>query len=615
MVLANRGAVSRAFAILAIVAGIGLALLALLAAGFVAAGGARAYAIRNVSRRVGHPVHVDGVLSFSPGLTGLTVRFSRLRVDQPAWAGPGAMIQVNQGLIKLPWTVLLGDGRLEDLQLDGLALSLKRDAQGRANWTGDRTGKPPQPPSADHIAIRNGRLDYQDLGRSISFQGELSASSTEGQAPQFVVDGKGRSGASDWSGALRSTTQIGGRKTYAFNAHLALVDPSGGSVADFTGTFSTRNGGRVEGQLTGRGPDLHVLAHLTNVSLPRTPAYQLQTRVTADAKKVTLVDLSGRIGQSDVAGTLAISPDTGGRRLEGDLRSHSLRISDLLAVVSGGQLTRSPKQPGGLLPNAAINATPLRKLSGAIHYSADSVQSPTTPNLRSLQASATFDHGLVGAAPMVMQLDHGRMVIHFMLDVRGQLPRIRFDVDLQHADTADFIRGAGAAPLQATFDGQVRLEGSGTSLAQAAAHASGEMALHVLSGRLEKTQASVLSANLLSGADSVLRRSNQEVELTCAIARFQVADGEARVTHLRMVTDVGAVSGYGGFNLGTQTIDLTLRPGATTVPDLTAVHIEGALAHPRATLSLDDPTTAMRSALGRLLHPAGETSRQAARCE
>ena len=140
------------------------ALAALAAAGLCAAVltatlGARPFALASVSRRVGRPVRVDGGLTLRPSLSGLTVRFTRLHVDQPAWAGPGAMVWVDRGLVRLPWSVLVGDGRIRDLELDGLRLALRRDADGRADWANAATGKPPQTPRIERLVLRGGALD------------------------------------------------------------------------------------------------------------------------------------------------------------------------------------------------------------------------------------------------------------------------------------------------------------------------------------------------------------------------------------------------------------------------------------------------------------------------
>ena len=124
---------------------LGVTVLGLVLLGLGAAVDARPLAIAHLSHRLGRPVHVDGDLAVRPGLQGLTVRFTRLRVDQAAWAGPGPMVAVDRGVVKLPWTALFGDVKLQDVELDGLRLRLRRDAQGRANWSGAAGGGPAPP--------------------------------------------------------------------------------------------------------------------------------------------------------------------------------------------------------------------------------------------------------------------------------------------------------------------------------------------------------------------------------------------------------------------------------------------------------------------------------------
>ncbi len=594
--------------------GAAVAVLLILVVGVLAAAiEARPVALAMVSRRIGRPVRVDGPLSIRPGLSGLTVRFTRLHVDQPAWAGGGAMVWIDQGVVVLPWTVLVGDGRIRDLELGGLRLVLRRDAGGRANWADAGSGKAPRPPRLGRLGLRGGVLDYQDLGRALAFRGAVTAATGPSGVPVLSVDGEGWSEGAPWSAHLRTTTDFTGATPYVLTLHLAVDRGTGPSAADFQGRFFAGGGGRLEGTLTGSGPNLHDLAHLINVPLPGTPTYSVKMLVAGTDKGVELRRMIGRVGASDVTGALTITHDPPGRRVEGDLHSRSLRISDLLAVISGGQLTRTHRAGGRLLPDAPINAAPLRNLSGGVRFSAASVQAPTTPTIHSLTLNATFAHGRVAAEPMVLTLAHGRAVVRFVLDVRGPTPKVRFDAVLSHADTADFSH-AGNAPIRASFDGAVQLAGAGASLDRAASHASGEVRLRALDGRLQPVQAAVLSANLTRGVIALLSKSHAPVAMQCAVARFQVADGKARATHLHMNTAAGGVAGYGGFDLGAETIDLTLRPSAPGPVDVASVRIDGPLSHPRATLALDNPTGVVRRALTGLLHPAARPAVKTTSC-
>ncbi|WP_174299537.1 AsmA-like C-terminal region-containing protein [Caulobacter sp. S45] len=562
--------------------GVGILLVGLAIVGLGAGVRTRSFTLAALSHRLGRTVHVDGELSLHPHLTSFTVRFTRLHVDQPAWATPGAMVWVDRGTVTLPWTSLLGDVRLQDVQLDGLRLDLRHDSQGRPNWSDGRARPPPRLPRIARMALRNGGVAYQDPSRALSFQGAISVASGATGPPVLAVAGHGRIEDGVWTLDARSTADFKGSAPYILSGHLTVAEPSGNSDARFSGGFAPRDG-HLQATVAATGPDLHDLSHLINVPLPHTPPYSLQTRIERTPERTRLQGLSGRVGASDIAGAMTITPAPGGRHLDGALRSRSLRVSDLLSVASGGQLSHARRQ-GRLLPEVAINPAPLRRLSGVVRLSAASVQARS---IRSLRLVATFDRGRVAAAPLTLDLAHGQAKIEFVLDVRRSVPQVRLDVDLQRADTSDFRQPGGApAPLQAVLDGAIHLQGAGSSLALAASHASGSVQLTALTGRLQRKQAAVLSGDMVQGVLSLLARKPADTPLRCAVARFQVRDGKARATALRVVSGLGAVTGSGGFNLASETLDLTLRPAAPAMADVTAVRIAGPLAHPRATLAL-----------------------------
>ena len=569
--------------------------LGLMALAVGAATHARSFVLAELSRRIGRPVHVDGELSAHAALDGLTLRFAGLHVDQAAWAGPGAVLKVQRGVVVLPWTAFLGDVRVQDLQLDGLTLDLRRDLQGRANWLEGARHRAARLPRIARLTLHGGRLSYQDPGRVLTFQGTVAVASGAAGPPVLTIKGDGRTEDGVWSLDARSTTDFAGSAPYLLSGRLLVDKPSGRSAAQFDGRFIPA-GGRLEARLESAGPDLHDLAHLINVPLPHTPAYHLHARIDRTPKATRLQDLSGLIGASDIAGVLTITPTPGSRHLDGVLRSRSLRMSDLLSVASGGQLIRARRQ-GRLLPDTPFNPVPLRVLTGAIRLSAASVQGPA---IRSLQLLATFDHGRIAAAPLALSLAHGRAVIGFVLDLRRPVPQVRLDADLKHADTLDFRSGG---PLQAEFDGAIHLQGAGPSLSAAAAHAAGDIRFSARRGHLQKMRAAVLSGNLVQGVTSLVSGSRADIPLQCAVARFEVRDGQAHATALHLATGLGGVTGSGGFKLASETLDLTLQPASSPMTGVTSVRIVGPLTHPKATLSLSNPVRVVGHVLGGLFNP------------
>ncbi len=573
----------------------------------------RSMAIGSVSQSLGQPLHIDGGLTFRPGFKQLTVRFAGLHIDQPAWAGPGAIVWVDKGAVELPWSDLFGNRRILSVTLDGLHLKLRRDRSGRATWS--RKGGTGRPPDVDAVVISNGTLDYEDLSRAVTFHAAINTSDAAAAQPVLNIVGAGRVKGAAWSAAARGDARITASAPYGLTLNLTLNKPTGRSVASFTGRVSLAAVVQVTGLVEAQGPDLHDLAHLTNTPLPTTPPYHLRTPVDATARAIRLQALAGRMGASDVEGMLTISPDGAGRRLDGDLHSNLLRISDLLTIVSAGRLTHGRRAPGHILPDAPISIVPLSKLAGEIRYGATRVQAPTTPRIRSLKLVAAFDHGRVAADPFSLVLAQGAAVVRVVLDGRSATPRIELSAIVQRADVLDFMQPAQATPpILATFDGAVQLHGAGASLSQAAAHAFGSLRLHILSGRMQPVQASVLSGDFGRALIALLSKRDHSLRLQCAVANFEVSNGQARSTNLQVGTDLGVVSGYGGFNLGSETIDFTLRP-KTSALSVTSVRIEGPLARPRTILALDKPPALVHRALAAVLHNGVRSDGATPNCE
>ena len=601
MALARDRPAAKRLAIL-VCASVGLLALAGWGAGEL--GLLRRWQLAAVSHRLGRPVYVDGELTLTPGLHGLTVRFTRLHVDQPAWAGPGHLLWIDRGLVRLPWSVLVGDSRLDDVELDGLQLALRRSASGRSNWSGPRGAAPSAPAGLGRLVVRHGGLDLQDAQRGLSFHGGVDATLDKGVST-LLTRGGGQFQGRPWSLQLVSSQSRPGSSRYALSAQVALDAAPRNSSLRFDGELRLTRRPELAGRISGEGTDLHAFSQLSGLPLPRTPPYRLAAQIDATRAEVKLQQMSGRIGASDVAGVLTVTPQPDGRRLDADLSSRSLRISDLFAVASGGQLTASHRSPDQLLPDAPIQAEPLRKLSGVVRFSAAHVQPPTTPTIRSLQLTVRFDRGRVSADPLALELERGRGLVRMSLDVRGPVPQLSLTAELAHADTGEVFKAAGA-PIQASFNARAHLQGAGASLAAAAADASGPIDLEALDGRLQEAPADVLSANFVRAVISLLTRNPSPVGLKCAVARFQMTKGQARATTLRLSTALGGVEGQGGFSLANDTLDMTLRPtGALSGP--TFVRIVGPLAHPKPTLALDSPGRvlgrALRSLTGRRIPP------------
>lgn len=555
-----------------------------------------------LSSALGARVTAEGPVTLRAGTGGPVLGLEGVRVR----TSPGApdLATLRRAEIALPWSALFAVREVREARLQGLRITLQRDAAGHANWPAPRREGSGQAPRIDHIFVQDGAIRVQDGLQQQSFQGAVA---TDGSAtPELVVQGAGASSGGPWRLRLASPAKLASGADRPLDARLELDGSDGRSTAAFRGRLSAA--GDLVGSVEAAGPDLHEFARVLHLSLPHTPRYSLSTElrrpVRQPGREVVLDSLAGRVGASDVQGRITIDPQPNGRRLGGELHTRSLRMSDLLDVASGGELTRQPPRAGRLLPDGRINLAPLRQLYGALRFDARSVQSG---QIRSLAMTVHFDGGRVSVDPLRLGLGGGRAEGRFTLDGRRAVPAIGLGLRLEGVTAAQLL-ASRSLPFNAALHVETELQGSGSSLYAAAAHSSGRLRITLGSGHVGALQAAALTADLAQGLSGLFHHSQQTVALRCARADFAVQDGLARAEMLRLVTDAGAASGTGALDFRTESMDLLLRP-LPPAPQLTAVRLQGPLTHPHAELTA---TGGARQVIGTALHVLAHGSAKAA---
>ncbi|MEJ0008429.1 MAG: AsmA family protein [Steroidobacteraceae bacterium] len=130
------------------------------------------------------------------------------------------------------------------------------------------------------------------------------------------------------------------------------------------------------------------------------------------------------------AGTVSIDSSSGRRKLDVDLNSRLLRLSDL-GVRAAGR-TSEPKSPL-LLSNAMLNPTALRSRDALLKFHAAEVDVGRLP-LQSVSATASVDQGVVTIAPLSAGVLGGHLNARLRLDAGKTVPAAHVDLritDLQ----------------------------------------------------------------------------------------------------------------------------------------------------------------------------------------
>ena len=258
--------------------------------------------------------------------------------------------------------------------------------------------------------INGGRLDYKDDDRKLTFTGTVKrqprtwASATA----EFEMVGKGALNAQPFD--LRVTggplLNIDRNKPYPFDADVhageTYVTAQGAVPKPFDLSQFYVN-------VTSRGPDLADLYGLTGVPLPNTPPYALHGRLSRDGHLWKIDGVGGRVGSSDLAGSLSVLSAKPRPMLTANLSSKTLVFQDMGPVFGGTRHVgpvASPKQVAvarqmqaeqRIFPTATLNFDRIRKIDADVTYRAASVsQAPINLRAASVKVKLTMA-ALLGA--------------------------------------------------------------------------------------------------------------------------------------------------------------------------------------------------------------------------
>ena len=274
--------------------------------------------------------------------------------------------------VYLPWIKLQQpDARL-------IRLSEKNN-----NWTFNLASSgekdPNAPPSAwsfrlDNILFDRGRIAIDDkvskadieilvdpLGKPLPFS-EVTGTKGKDEKTRvgdyvFGLKAKGRYNEQPLTG----TGKIGGVLALRSEGTPFPVQAdfrSGNTRVAFVGTVhDPMKMGGVDLQLKFSGDSLGELYDLTGVLLPDTPPFETDGRLVAkiDTEKSSVFDyrnFNGRIGDSDIHGSLTYTTGKPRPKLEGDVESRQLRLADLGPLIGvdsgkGAQQSKRSEQKKG----------------------------------------------------------------------------------------------------------------------------------------------------------------------------------------------------------------------------------------------------------------------------
>ena len=560
---------------------------------------------RYVEARTHRSFHIDGNLDVDLGRTTV-VRADGVRFGNAGWSKAPEMASARriEAGIRV-WPLLRRDVIVPDIRLSKPELRLEKGPKGAGNW--DFLPKDQAPSKWDmrfqRLWIKDGRLQFLDPAAKTDIDVDVDslAQDKAAAAPPIAVKGDGHWKGNRFTLRGRAESPLDLRDTdspYRIDAHAQ----AGATRAHARGTLLDPLRLRdFDLALALSGKNLEDLYPLLGLALPPTPPYALDGRLTRDidGKRTTwhYDRFSGKVGDSDLAGSASVT--TGGARpyLRGDLVSRKLDFDDLAGFVGGApdtgggestnpelaalaaQRAASPR----LLPDTPYNLEKLRAMDADVRLKAARIDAPKLP-LDDMDAHLKLEGGLLRLDPLNFGVAGGDIRSTIRMDARESPIRTRADIRARGLNLGKMLPDVKLAQEAiGKVGGDIRLAGTGNAIATMLGSSDGTAVLGMGKGRISNLVMELAGLDIAE-ALKFLIKGDRQIPIRCAFGDFNVANGLMTANSLAFDTTDTIIVGQGNISLKDETLQLKLRPRPKDRSILvlrSPLIAEGTFKHPR----------------------------------
>jgi len=570
-----------------------------------------------LSRASGVPVTLGA--PFSLKLLGSP----RLQLGHVSWtAAPGVpvghLLRADDLSLGWRWADAWRAARGEPLHIRSLRAtridaSLMRLADGRASW---RFGAPPAAaddvdptarpwPTIERLAVGQGQLRLIDepTGTQAVIQ---VATPARGDGLDLRAAGRYRGTPVELDGRAGSALGwLEGTSTLQLAGHL------GATRLRYDGRLGdVRGRRRFGGTLRLQGPSLATLGEAFGATLPRTPAFWLDGRLSHDGGRWHLAVTEFRTGASRLAGDFHFDTTARPRALRGELTGAVLRLSDLgPAVGTGGEGAAGARPPPGdrLLPERRFDLPSLAAMQADIRVDLQRLDfgRAAVGDWRGLKGRLRLHDAVLTLDDLRAQVAGGEVRGRSSLDARGDDARWRLDLRLDGLALERWLRGLQTedppadgppAAVSGVLAAHAELQGRGESTAEILGSLQGRLQASLHDGRISHLLVEAAGLDLAQ-ALGVAIRGDEALALRCARVAMVVDGGVATVQQAVADNRDSTLRASGHVDLRHEQLDLTARarPKDFSLLAIRApLHVGGTLAAPQ--VSLDGGRLAGRAA-------------------
>lgn len=550
-----------------------------------------------VQARTGRALVVDGDLHVDLGWPALRVQAQGVRFANPPWATAPQLLTTDSVEFSVDLPALLYRRLVfPEVRLSKPVVMLETAADGRKAWLLDTQ----QSDEDAHVFIGqltldNGQLGIDDSRLKTHVRMELDTPDARIGTVMFHASGsyKGMPLMAKGQGASVLTLREE-RTPYAFSVDATVGGTGIKAQGSVTGLISLS---AVDLLVTLRGDSLAQLYPLLGIALPQTHSYVTSGRLLRSGSTWRYDKFKGRVGHSDVAGSLQVEQSGVRPFLRGDVVSQVLDLDDLGPVIGARSLPQkaplvepSKESTRRVLPNLPFEPAHWRAFDADVTLHAASIQRAKALPLDQLVAHMQLHDAVLTLNPLEFAAAGGRLVGNITLDARQEEIKAKAQVHARNIALGKLfptvaLTKSGVGQINGEFD----LSGHGNSVSRMLGTANGGLRLVMEQGEISRLLMEKMGLHVLEIVGLTLA-GDKTIQLRCAVANFTVHNGVMTANALLLDTAVNTLVGSGSIDLAKESLDLTFVPhtrNTSMVSLRSPIHLGGTLGKPEVSLDID----------------------------
>ncbi|RXZ32403.1 AsmA family protein [Oxalobacteraceae bacterium CAVE-383] len=526
-----------------------------------------------------------------------------IQLSNPGWAKTGPqMVQLTHVTFSLsPLPLLAKTVVVPELEADGLALALERGtdpAQAPNNWTFKKDDNTPSTWrfALQRLILKQAQVHYLDPLIKLDMHAgvnTLADNNPQGYGLEFKLDGSYNKAPVTGGGKAGGILSLENPDAvYPIQADIKLGKNAIGVEGRITKPTAVT---AIDLQLSLAGASMANLYPLTGVLLPDTPPYATKGHLIGKLDQAggddwTYENFTGKVGDSDIAGTLEYLRRQPRPLLRGKLVSAQLRLADLGPLVkadsnaSKANRGAAQVQPAGkVLPAEPFDTKSWGVLDADIDFTGRKIIRDASLPIQDMHAVLHLENSMLSLTPLNFGVAGGNMTSNITLDGGATPIKAEMKMAARHLKIKQLFPKLES--MQASFgevNGDVSLSGVGNSVGALLGTSNGEIKAVVSKGSVSKFILEAAGLNIANAA-FVKIFGDKQVQMNCLAADFAVTDGLMQTRSFVMDTSDAVVNVSGDINLAKELLALDIRPkskGLRVISLRTPLYAKGTFKNP-----------------------------------